>query len=436
MGLDPGTLLGHYEILSSLGAGGMGEVYRARDTKLGREVAIKLLLAEVSEDPERLARFEREAHVLASLNHPNIATLHGFESEGATNFLVMELVEGETLAERIQRGAIALEEALPLFLKIAEGLAAAHEKGVVHRDLKPANIKVTEDGSLKILDFGLAKAVEPVIGSAPAVSESPTLTLAATMRGEILGTAAYMSPEQARGEPTDPKTDIWAFGVCLYEALVGRGAFASETAADSMAKILQTEPDWEALPGDLPFPVLRLLRRCLTKDGRERLQHIGDARLEILEALDPTIAPVSIEATPADPRGAGRTALLTMGIVATLALGLAGWAFFSRSTEIEPIVRRLVIDLPPWEELSPGPGVSLAVSGDGRTLVYVAGSRAAFCSSVRSTLSRRLRSLGRRVPEIPSSRQTANGSASSPEVGSGGYRCVAAYRSISATGPQ
>lgn len=236
----------------------------------------------------------------------------------------------------------------------------------------PANIKLGADGSaLKILDFGLAKAVEPDAASDPSMSQSPTMTLAATMRGEILGTAAYMSPEQARGGPTDPRTDIWAFGVCLYEALAGRGAFASETAADSMARILQMEPDWEALPGDLPLPVLRLLRRCLTKDARERLQHIGDARLEILEAQDPTLAFVSVEPTPAETAVGGRRSVLAMGILAALAIGVAGWALLTRPTEVEPVVRRLVIDLPSSEELVPGPARSLAVSGDGRTLVYV-----------------------------------------------------------------
>jgi len=201
----------------------MGEVYRARDTKLGREVAIKLLLAEVSDDPERLARFEREARVLASLNHTNIATLFGFESEGETSFLVMEVVEGETLADRIKRGAIPVDEAIPHFIQIAEGLEAAHEKGVIHRDLKPANIKVTDDGQVKILDFGLAKAMAPQVErSDVSLSMSPTLTLAATQRGEILGTVAYMSPEQASGKPVDKRTDVWSFGLCLWEALTGR----------------------------------------------------------------------------------------------------------------------------------------------------------------------------------------------------------------------
>ena len=228
----------------------MGEVYRAKDTKLGREVAIKLLLEEVSADPERMARFEREARVLASLNHSNVATLYGFEKEGDTSFLVMELVEGDTLADRIARGPIPVEEAIPLFLQIAEGLEAAHEQGVIHRDLKPANIKVGADGSsasashAKILDFGLAKAMAPEVeASDSAMSMSPTLTLAATQRGEILGTAAYMSPEQARGLPVDKRADVWAFGVCLFEALTGERIFSGEDASVSLAKVIEGEPE-------------------------------------------------------------------------------------------------------------------------------------------------------------------------------------------------
>jgi len=296
MALEPGTKLGHYEVVSSLGAGGMGEVYRARDTKLGREVAIKLLLEEVSQNAERLARFEREARVLASLNHPNIASLHAFEQEGDTNFLVMELVEGETLAERIKRGAIPIEEALPLFLQIAEGLEAAHEKGVIHRDLKPANIKVTDDGQVKILDFGLAKAMAPEVdASDPAISQSPTLTLAATQRGEILGTAAYMSPEQARGKAVDKRTDVWAFGVCLYEALAGQRLFEGEDAMDTVGAVLRDVPSWDPLPSGVPRRLRELLERCLRKDPRHRLRDIGDALLEIETAIE---APEIDEPTP------------------------------------------------------------------------------------------------------------------------------------------
>ncbi|MDX1382630.1 MAG: serine/threonine-protein kinase, partial [Thermoanaerobaculia bacterium] len=260
MGLEAGARLGGYDVVEPLGAGGMGEVYRARDLKLGRQVALKILLEEVSQDPDRLARFEREARVLASLNHPNIATLYGLEKDGemsarpdaaGVSFLVMELVEGETLADRIARGPIPIAETVPIFLQIAEGLDAAHQRGIVHRDLKPANIKLGGDDSpLKILDFGLAKATATVGTRSADVSASmsPTLTLAATQSGEVMGTAAYMSPEQAKGHQVDRRTDVWAFGACLMEALSGQRAFPGEDASELMGAVLMREPRWEALP--------------------------------------------------------------------------------------------------------------------------------------------------------------------------------------------
>jgi serine/threonine protein kinase/Tol biopolymer transport system component len=334
MALKTGSTLGQYEILSSLGAGGMGEVYRARDTQLGREVAIKLLLDEVADDADRLARFEREARTLASLNHPNIATLHGFDRDGSTRFLVMELVEGETLADRISRGALPLDEALRVFLEIAIGLEAAHERGVVHRDLKPANIKAADEGAVKILDFGLAKALaEESDASDPALSHSPTLTLAATQRGEILGTAAYMSPEQASGKPVDKRTDVWAFGVCLYEALTGRRAFDAEDAPNTLAAVLRDDIDLEALPPGTPRPLRRLLERCLVRDRRHRLHDIADARLE-LEASqgwqpddDDSAAIAGHASTPK-----GRLRPLLLG-GAGLAIGVLGTALVLREPE-------------------------------------------------------------------------------------------------------
>ena len=277
--------LGSYDILSALGAGGMGEVYRARDVKLGREVAIKILPEAFSQSQERLARFEREARLLASLNHPNIATIHGLEESGGMRWLVMELVEGETLAERIARGAIPVNDALLLFRQVADGLEAAHEKGIVHRDLKPANMKITPQGKLKVLDFGLAKALLVDSGALDGLSQSPTISREATAPGVILGTAPYMSPEQARGKAADKRADIWAFGCCLYEALCGRRAFAGETASDTIARILEREPDWGRLPKATPAGIQRLLRRCLQKDQGRRLQAIGDARIEIEEGL-------------------------------------------------------------------------------------------------------------------------------------------------------
>ena len=283
MALELGSTLGHYEILSSLGAGGMGEVYRARDTKLGREVAIKLLLEEVSTDPERMARFEREAKVLASLNHSNIATLYGYEADGNTQYLVMELVEGETLADAIERGPIPVEAAIPLFLQIAKALESAHQAGIIHRDLKPANIKVKEDGTVKVLDFGLAKRFDSKPEGDP--SQLSTVTAAATQMGVILGTPAYMSPEQARGRPVDKRADIWAFGCALYEVLSGRRPFSGENVAATLASVIEREPDWEALPAATPQPIRRLLHRCLEKAPDRRLRDVGDARLELEDAL-------------------------------------------------------------------------------------------------------------------------------------------------------
>ncbi len=284
MPLTSGAKLGPYEILSPLGAGGMGEVYRARDPRLGREVALKVLPAAFAQDGDRMARFQREAQVLASLNHPNIAAIHGLEEASGVRALVMELVEGPTLAERIKPGPIPLEETLPMAGQIAEALEAAHERGIVHRDLKPANIKVTPDGTVKVLDFGLAKALDTEV-SASNISNSPTVTEAATQEGVILGTAAYMSPEQARGKRVDKRADIWAFGVVLYEMLTGKHAFGSETTSDTLAAVLKTEPNWDVLPARIPASIRKLLRRCLEKDPKLRLRDIGEARIAIEETL-------------------------------------------------------------------------------------------------------------------------------------------------------
>src|SRR5881296_2647715 len=276
MSIPVGTLLGSHQIMGILGRGGMGEVYRARDTKLKREVAIKILPEEFSRDPDRVARFQREAEVLASLNHPNIAAIHSLEEAEGSRFLVLEFVEGETLAERIRRGAIPVEEALNMARCICEALEVAHERGIMHRDLKPANIKLTPDGKVKVLDFGLAKIYE-ASNRPQNISNSPTLSAMQTMGGVILGTAAYMSPEQARGRAVDKRTDIWAFGCVLYEMLTGKQAFAGETVSDMIARILQGEPEWNALPARMPERIRGLLRRCLEKDARRRLRDVGDA---------------------------------------------------------------------------------------------------------------------------------------------------------------
>src|SRR6202158_391795 len=262
MTIAAGTRRGSYEVVAKIGAGGMGEVYQAHDTKLGRDVAIKDLPANFVNDPERLSRVQREARMLAALNHANIATIYGLEQSGGVTCLVMELVPGETLAERVKAGPLPVEEALKIAIQIAEALEAAHEKSIIHRDLKPANVKVTPEGKVKVLDFGLAKAYagDSEMGD-PA--NSPTMTAAATMQGMILGTAAYMSPEQARGKSVDKRTDIWAFGCVLYELLTGKQAFAGDDITEILASVVKTEPDWNRLPANTPPAVRMLLKRCL-----------------------------------------------------------------------------------------------------------------------------------------------------------------------------
>jgi Tol biopolymer transport system component len=310
-----GRRLGRYEVLSLVGAGGMGEVYRARDTTLGREVALKVLAREFSADPERLGRLEREARVLASLNHPGIATLHGVEQAEGQRVLVMELVTGATLAERLQRRPLPLAEALEVGRQMAEALEAAHERGVVHRDLKPANVKVTPEGRVKLLDFGLAKALE---GTSSELATTPAE--GATREGTVLGTPAYMSPEQARGQPVDRRADIWAFGCCLYESLVGRRAFGGDTTSDTLVAVLDREPDWGALPEATPEGTRRALRRCLTKDVRQRLQHIGDARLE----LQDTGAERSERSPPGRRRRLAPPSLVAAALLGALGAGMVG----------------------------------------------------------------------------------------------------------------
>ena len=284
MSLAPESRLGPYEIVAPLSAGGMGEVYRARDTKLGRDVALKILPDAFALDAERIARFKREAQVLASLNHPNIGAIYGFEDADGVHALVLELVDGPTLADRIANGPLPLDEALPIAKQIADGLEAAHELGIVHRDLKPANIKVRDDGTVKLLDFGLAK-VHVGKGTANELSQAPTRTAeVGTRNGLLLGTPAYMSPEQIRGMAVDKRTDVWAIGCVLYEVLTGRLAFVGTSVSDVIAAILEREPNWEALPARTPIPIRRLLRRCLDKDRTKRLRDIGDALLDIEEA--------------------------------------------------------------------------------------------------------------------------------------------------------
>ena len=306
MALTVGSRLGHYDVTALIGEGGMGQVYQATDTQLGRDVALKILPDAFASDPDRLARFQREAQVLASLNHPGIAAIYGIEKSDDTQALVLELVEGPTLADRIAQGPIPIDEALPIAKQIAEALEAAHEAGVIHRDLKPANIKVREDGTVKVLDFGLAKAFQPDPESDP--SASPTVT-AATEQGVILGTAAYMSPEQARGKPLDKRTDVWAFGCVLYELLSGHRVFGKDTVIDTLSAVLESEPEWCLLPDVTPGGARRLLRRCLQKDRRRRCHDIADARIE-LEDLEGESADEGLAAIEQTATSGPRTGVL------------------------------------------------------------------------------------------------------------------------------
>ena len=342
MALEVGTRLGHYDVTALIGEGGMGQVYQATDTKLNRQVALKILPEAFVTDPDRLARFQREAQVLASLNHPNIAQIHGIEEEGGTRALVLELVEGPTLADRISKGPISVDEALLIAKQIAEALEAAHEAGVIHRDLKPANIKVREDGTVKVLDFGLAKALDPAPTGDP--SQSPTLTAAATQMGVIMGTAAYMSPEQARGKPVDKRADIWAFGCVLYEMLTGTKPFAGDDVSQTLARVIDRDPDWDPLPTTLSPGFVMYLRRCLQRDPRQRLRDIGDVRLALEGAFETTADTVSAEsAAPLSAREGRRRrwrlAIPMAGVGLVVGVLATWWAMSSSRPEPQPAMR-------------------------------------------------------------------------------------------------
>jgi eukaryotic-like serine/threonine-protein kinase len=405
----PGQQIGHYQVLAKIGEGGMGEVYRARDTRLNREVAIKVLPQTFAADPYRMARFQREAQLLASLNHPKIAAIYGLEDSSLTRALVMELVEGPTLAERIGRAAqsarskavsgspaqasaaagsgsksdgqsrsaastrksaIPLEELLPIARQLAEALEYAHEHGIIHRDLKPANIKVTPDGCVKVLDFGLAKAMEPDQSSAD-ISNSPTLSIAMTQAGFILGTAAYMAPEQAKGKPVDRRADIWAFGCVFYEMLTGQKAFDGETVSDVLAAVIKSEPDWSALPADTPPAIRKLIRRCIAKDPKQRLHDMGDARLSIEDTISGADDEAISSGQTAESKRASvvrRTAPWALGGLAVLLAGTTAW--FSLQPKPELSVIRFPIAAPEGTVLASFNGFS--ISPDGRYLAFPA----------------------------------------------------------------
>ena len=370
MPLEPAARFGPYEIGSPIGKGGMGEVYRARDTRLNRDVAIKVLPDAFAADPDRLARFEREAQLLAALNHPRIATIYGLEEKAGVSALAMELVEGPTLAERLVSGPIEVPETLALARDIAEALEYAHERGIVHRDLKPANVKLTTEGSVKILDFGLAKALD-VTTSGTNLANSPTVSMGGTQAGVLLGTAAYMSPEQARGQPVDRRTDIWSFGCVVYEMLSGCQPFPGATLTDVLAAIVAREPDWDRLPADLSPRVGNLLRRCLRKDARDRLRDIGDARIEI---DDIQLAP-NTPATSTPKRSRPPIAWLAPALAGLVMGGLAVWAVLGSgrgATLPQGGLTRLHAELPDKTMLSLGRGSAVALSPDGSTLVFVA----------------------------------------------------------------
>ena len=372
MALLAGTRLGSYEIVALLGAGGMGEVYRAHDTRLGRDVAIKILPEAFAADVDRVARFQREAKTLAALNHPNIAAIYGLEQADGVHALVMELVEGEDLSQRIARGAIPLAEALPIGKQMADALEAAHEQGIVHRDLKPANIKVRADGTVKVLDFGLAKAMDPP-ASSPNMSRSPTITTPAmTHAGMILGTAAYMSPEQARGHVVDKRTDIWAFGCVLYEMLTRQRAFKGDDVSTTLAAVMMKEPDWGALPATMPVGLRRLLTRCLAKDAKARMRDIGEARQQI-EAL---VAGASgLEAAPVETLSRRGLSLPVAGLIAAMAAmitGVAVWTLKSSAPSGGAIVARVTVSLPPGVHFEDLQYPAVVLSPDGTQLAYVA----------------------------------------------------------------
>jgi serine/threonine protein kinase len=364
-----GKTLGHYQITSQIGKGGMGEVFQAKDQKLGREVAIKVLPEEFAKDSDRVARFQREAKLLASLNHPNIAAIYGLEESGGTNFLVLELVEGETLAERLRRGPIPVEESMRLALQIAEALEAAHEKGIIHRDLKPSNIKVSPDAKVKVLDFGLAKAFAGEQGEMN-LANSPTLSDAATQQGVILGTAAYMSPEQAKGKTVDKRADIWAFGVVLFEMLAGRQLFTGETVSETLASVLKSEPEWKRLPANLHPRIRFLLERCLEKEIRNRYGSVNDARVEIQKVLaDPSgvlVEPV----TTVKPRRRLQLGLPWVAATAILCIIIAGLAVWRLKPTEPRQVTRFDYDLPEGQQFVTTSFPLLDVSPDGKQFVY------------------------------------------------------------------
>jgi tRNA A-37 threonylcarbamoyl transferase component Bud32 len=394
MALESGSRLGSYEVLALIGRGGMGEVYRARDLKLNRDVAIKVLPEHLARDAQRLARLHREAQTLAALNHPHIAHIHGLEDSSGTPALVLELVEGPTLADRLAHGPLSVREAIDIACQIAEAVEAAHERNVIHRDLKPANVKVTADGTVKVLDFGLAKAIAGNEGA----TDASLMTTAGTEAGLVVGTAAYMSPEQARGQAVDRRSDVWGFGCVLFEMLTGRRAFAGETMSDILASVLTRDPDWQAVPAETPANVTRLLGRCLEKDLKRRLRDIGDARLEL---EDLTAAPSHHAALPTTaPTMSRRTAIATLAGAAVGGAATGAFMIMRRGDGLPRDVMRLPIPLADGDIIAAGFLNRVALSADGRRIACNVNRRGATQASgprpgspVNALLVRSLREL-------------------------------------------
>ena len=395
-----GRSLGGYHLQMLLGSGGMGEVYRARDSKLERDVAVKILPHAFTSDPDRLARFEREGRMLAALNHPNICAIYGLEEADGLRFLILELVDGETLAQTLKaRGAgLPLVDALPIARQIADALEAAHEKGIIHRDLKPANITITPEGVVKVLDFGLAKPASGD-GADPNLTASPTVTIGGRQEGVILGTAAYMSPEQARGKAVDKRADIWAFGCVLYEMLTGRIPFPGETVSDTIGKILEREPDWSALPAETPAPIRRILVRCFAKDPKQRLRDIGDIRIEI-DAID-EVLPGAPEVTAASPAPAKtRTMWLPWAAFAALALGVAVWDARRPVATLEnPLANARFTRFTDWEGTEEG----AEISPDGKFVAFLADREGKFDLWLRQVGTGSFSNLTRNFPPLAAS---------------------------------
>jgi len=390
MALTSGSRLGAYEITAAIGAGGMGEVFRARDTQLNRDVAIKVLPTAFAQDHERVARFKREAQLLASLNHHNIAAIYGLEEAGGAVALVLELVEGEDLSQRLKRGAIPVDEVVAIAKQIAEALEEAHERGIVHRDLKPANVKVTPEGKVKVLDFGLAKAFENDAGTNSAsgeMSHSPTMSRHATEAGMIMGTAAYMSPEQARGKKVDKRADIWSFGVVLFEMLTGERLFAGETVSDVLAAVLTRDPDWKSLPATVPPNVRSLIERCLDRDPKKRLRDIGDARFALEGRAATSAAPPSAAASPS------RLAAIAPWLIAALAMATVGWRSFYPATSAAREVIHFEIAYPPNVEPVSELQGGFGLSPDGRSVAFIGvrdGSRSIFVRPLDQSEARQI----------------------------------------------